>query len=742
MPEINGVKVNMNEDEIKKAKKLLKRTPNQVEAGMIDVMWSEHCSYKSSRPILSLLPREGDIVLIGPGQDAGVIDIGDDDAVAFKVETHNHPSAIEPYNGAATGIGGIVRDILCMGARPIALLNNLRFGKITSDHSKWLFEYVVKGIADYGNCIGVPTVAGDVEFDDSFENNCLVNVACVGIMKKNDIKPSEARYIDDILVLMGGSTGRDGIHGVTFASRVLTEESEEDRPAVQIGDPFIKKLIIEATLEAIKTGFVRGLKDLGGGGFTCASSEMSGSAGTGVEINLNNVHIREEGMIPYEIMISESQERMLFVINPEGIDKVLEIFDKYEVPYRIVGKVDNSGFVNVYKDNKLVAQVPSKMLSDPPTIDRIAEEPKYLSKIIKISKPPIPNNLEEIIYKLFESPNTTSKTWVYRQYDHEVGDRTVIKPGQADAAVMRIMSKNKAIAFKSDATPSHCYLDPYNGSAGSLAESCRNVVATGGKPLAFVDCLSFGNPENKGVFWTFREAVKGLSDFAKKLDIPCVGGNVSFYNEDKVSERVVKPCPVVLTMGIIEDIRYVTTLKFKNPGDAILIVGETYPELGGSEYYLSVLGIEGGIAPKVNMDIEKKTQECVISAIRTGKINSAHDCFRGGLVSTIIEMGLEGNLAAEIRLEPLMNDNLRLDEILFSESHGRYILTTSEENVNEILDIFNEKNIKCEKIGQVNKATEFIFSYKDIIIKPSIKKLRKLFFESIPRYMGVDKWKS
>ncbi|MHA1410970.1 MAG: phosphoribosylformylglycinamidine synthase subunit PurL, partial [Candidatus Odinarchaeia archaeon] len=518
------------------------------------------------------------------------------------------------YNGAATGIGGIVRDILCMGARPVALLDNLRFGKITSDHSKWLFEYVVKGISDYGNCIGVPTVAGDVEFDDSYENNCLVNVACIGLMKKEDIKPSEARYVGDILVLMGGSTGRDGIHGVTFASRVLTEASEEDRPAVQIGDPFIKKLIIEATLEAIRTGYVRGLKDLGGGGLTCASSEMSGSAGTGVELYLNEVHTREAGMIPYEIMISESQERMLFVINPEGLDTVLKIFDKYEVPYRVVGKVTDTGVVSVYKNGKLVAQVPSKMLSDPPTVDRQAEKPKYLSTITTINKPPKPDNLEEAIYKLFTSPNVASKEWVYRQYDHEVGDRTIVKPGQADAAVLRVIGKNKAIAFKSDATPSHCYLDPYNGGAGSLAESCRNVVSTGGKPLAFVDCLSFGNPENKEVFWTFKEAVKGLADLAVKLGLPCVGGNVSFYNEDQVSERVVKPCPVVLTVGVIEDLSYITTMNFKEKDEVILMIGETYPELGGSEYYTTIFEVEGGLPPKVNMELEKNTLDCVLNA--------------------------------------------------------------------------------------------------------------------------------
>ncbi|MHA1835648.1 MAG: phosphoribosylformylglycinamidine synthase subunit PurL, partial [Candidatus Odinarchaeia archaeon] len=707
-----------------------------------DVMWSEHCSYKSSRPVLKILPKEGPRVLMGPGQDAGVIDIGDGDAVAFKIETHNHPSAIEPYNGAATGIGGIIRDILCMGARPIALLDNLRFGKITSSHSKWLFEYVVKGISDYGNCIGVPTVAGDVEFDDSYENNCLVNVACVGLMKKEDIQPSEARYVGDILVLMGGSTGRDGIHGVTFASRVLTEASEADRPAVQIGDPFTKKLIIEATLEAIKTGYVRGLKDLGGGGLTCASSEMSGSAGTGVELHIDNIHLREEEMVPYEIMISESQERMLFVIQPEGLEEVLKVFDKYEVPYRIVGKVTDTGFVAVYKNGKLVAKVPSKMLSDPPTVERKAKRPKYLDEIRNIPKPPIPDDLEEVIYRLLSSPNLASKAWVYRQYDHEVGDRTIIKPGQADAAVMRIIGKNKAIAIKSDATPSHTFVDPYNGGAGSLAESCRNVVATGAEPLAWVDCLSFGNPENEEVFWTFKETVKGLADLGRELELPCVGGNVSFYNEDKVSERIVKPCPVVLTVGLIEDLSYITTLRFKEAQDVILLVGDTYPEMGGSEYYSYIHGIEGGEPPKVNMGLEKKTLKAVLKAIRSGKITAAHDCFRGGLATAIIEMGLEGGFTSDLNLDPIIKDDMRIDEIFFSESHSRFILTTKETDLEDIIAIFNQYQVPVNVIGKVTKSDVFKFNFSSETIKCSFNKLKEIFYGTIPKHMGVDKWKS
>ncbi|MEM2109543.1 MAG: phosphoribosylformylglycinamidine synthase subunit PurL [Candidatus Odinarchaeota archaeon] len=740
MPVIDGVKVNLTEEEVEKVKKMLGREPNQVEAGMIDVMWSEHCSYKSSKPFLKQLPREGPRVVVGPGMDAGVIDINDGDVAVFKVETHNHPSAIEPYNGAATGIGGIVRDVLCMGARPVALFNNLRFGELTSNHSKWLFEYVVKGISDYGNCIGVPTVGGDVEFDDSYENNCLVNVGCLGFAKRSDIALSVAENVGDVLILMGGSTGRDGIHGVTFASRVLTEESEADRPAVQIGDPFTKKLIIEATLEAVKTGYVSGLKDLGGGGLTCASSEMSGAGGTGVQIDLNKILLREDNMIPYEIMISESQERMLFVVKPEGVDKVTRIFDKYEVPYSIIGRINHTQKVNVYKNGCLVAQVPSKMLSDPPVLNRPIRRPAYIDKLADLNPPAMPENLADVVYKLAGSPNLASKAWVYRQYDHEVGDRTVVKPGQADAAVLRVIGRNKAVAAKSDATPSHSYLDPYNGGAGALAESCRNVAVTGAEPLAWVDCLSFGNPENPEVLWCFNETIKGLTDYALKLGIPCIGGNVSFYNEDQVSARVVKPCPVVLTVGLIENLSYITTMSFKQAGDIILMVGLTHREMGGSEYYNFYHKLQGGKAPVVNLEREAVTLKSVLKAVRTGKLSAAHDCFRGGIAISLVEMGMENNLSATVNLDGLGEPELRFDEILFSESHGRYILTVKKENVGSIIEIFKKDNIPVKNIGQVTDSGRFEFKYKMSRISCSTRRLRKLYYETIPRYMGVSKW--
>ncbi|NVM53909.1 MAG: phosphoribosylformylglycinamidine synthase subunit PurL, partial [Candidatus Helarchaeota archaeon] len=471
---VSGVHVDLKPDEIEKVKKMLGRTPNMVEVGMIDIMWSEHCSYKSSRPILKMLPTEAPHVLIGPGEDAGVIDIGDGLVVTFKIESHNHPSAIVPYDGAATGIGGIVRDILCMGARPIALLDPLRFGSLTSGHSRWLFEYVVKGIGDYGNCIGVPTVGGEVEFDESFEANCLVNVACVGVGKKEEIKRSIANQVGDKLILMGGSTGRDGLGGVTFASRVLTDKSEEDRPAVQIGDPFTKKLIIEATLEALKTGYVHGLKDLGGGGFTCVCSELAGGGGTGVDVDLDKIFLREPGMIPYEIMVSESQERMMFVVDPNGVEIITDIFKKFEIPHAVVGTVTDTGNIHMQKDGKEAGVLPASILDDAPVIHRIKRKPEHIDRLKKIEAPSMPRDLTESIYQLLGSPNIADMGWVYHQYDHEVGVRTVIKPGHADAAVLRIFNTNKAIAVATDCNARHTYLDPYHGGAGATAEACRN----------------------------------------------------------------------------------------------------------------------------------------------------------------------------------------------------------------------------------------------------------------------------
>jgi len=515
---LNGedVSVEMPKEEFEKVKELLNREPSITELGGFDVMWSEHCSYKSSRPKLKLFEdaeANYDYVLAGPGEDAGVIDIGDGYALAFRIESHNHPSAIEPYHGAATGIGGIIRDVLCMGVRPIALLDPLRFGRLAGNsHAQWLFKYVVKGIADYGNCTGIPTIGGEVEFDDSFENNCLVNVACIGLGTIEDFKhaPSRAYNPGDYIILMGGSTGRDGIHGVTFASRTLTEMSEADRPAVQIGDPFTKKMIIEATLEAVKTGYVRGLKDLGGGGLTCATSELTGDGNTGANIELRKVFTAEPGMTSYEIMLSESQERMAFIVKPEGLETVLNVFRKYEVAHAVIGKTDDSKVLKVFDGDELVVNIPAKALSVSPTFKRQEKRPDYLDQLLAQPTPEPSKQIEEIIEMLIASENICSKEWIYRQYDHEVGVRSVVKCGDGDSGVLRIIGTNKFIAASVGVNSKHCYLDPYEGAKGGLVEICGNVITTGAKPMAMVNCCNFGNPEIPESFWYFSRAVDGM----------------------------------------------------------------------------------------------------------------------------------------------------------------------------------------------------------------------------------------
>ncbi|MFB0563189.1 MAG: phosphoribosylformylglycinamidine synthase subunit PurL [Candidatus Lokiarchaeia archaeon] len=734
----DGVQVDLKPEELKKAEKMLGRKPNAVEAGMIDVMWSEHCSYKSSRPVLKLLPQKGPRVVCGPGNDAGAVDIGEGYVAVFKIESHNHPSAIEPYNGAATGIGGIIRDVLCMGARPIALLDPLRFGSIKSPHSRWLFKYVVKGIADYGNCVGIPTVGGEVEFDESFESNCLVNVACVGIAKKDEIVLAEAKYLGDVVILAGGSTGRDGIHGVTFASRTLTEESEEDRPAVQVGDPFTKKLIIDSTLEILKTGFVHGLKDLGGGGLTCGSSEMASKGDTGIDIELSKIHLREKGLLPFEIMLSESQERMLFIVDPGGVETVTGILDKYGLSWSIMGTVTESKNINVFLNGKLVAKVPAKLLAESPTIERKAGKPSYIDKLRTVEKPQMPEDLSETLIQLMASENIASKEWVYRQYDHEVGDRSVVKCGEGDAAVLRILGEDKGIAVSSDCNSKHCYLDPYNGGAGAVAEACRNVVAVGARPVAIVDCLNFGNPEKAGVFWQFQETVRGMSDMCKIMQTPCVGGNVSFYNEDEVTKKAVKPSPAVVALGVIDTLKNVITLTFKNVNDCIVLLGKTFPEMGGSEYYYSIHRIEGGVAPKVDMQREKNTIDFVLLAMQKNYINAAHDCSRGGIGVALSLMSAKSKYGIEVDLSKSNTENLRLDELLFSESHSRFIVTTPKSNVNDLLELAKSKGVPAYNIGSVNSSPRVVFRYEDSeIVKCNLKDIRQAWESTIPSFMGL-----
>jgi len=741
--ELSGeeVKVEMTSGEFEKVKDLLNRDPTITELGGFDVMWSEHCSYKSSRPKLQLFEdaeANYDYVLAGPGEDAGVIDIGDGFALAFRIESHNHPSAIEPYHGAATGIGGIIRDVLCMGVRPIALLDPLRFGRLAGNsHSQWLFKYVVKGIADYGNCTGIPTIGGEVEFDDSFENNCLVNVACIGLGTIEDFKhaPSRAYNPGDYIILMGGSTGRDGIHGVTFASRTLTEMSEADRPAVQIGDPFTKKMIIEATLEAVKTGFVRGLKDLGGGGLTCATSELTGDGNTGARIELRKVFTAEPGMTSYEIMLSESQERMAFIVKPEGLETVLNVFRKYEVAHAVIGKTDDSKVLKVFDGEELVVNLPARALSESPIFKRAEKRPEYLDRLLSQKTPEPTISLKEIIEKLIASENICSKEWVYRQYDHEVGVRSVVKCGDGDSGVLRIIGTDKFIAASVGVNSKHCYLDPYEGAKGGLVEICGNVIANGAKPMAMVNCCNFGNPEIPESFWYFSKAVQGMNDFCRTLRIPIVGGNVSFYNEDEVSKTAIKATPQIMIVGIMNGVENIITLPFKENGNDILIVGETEAELGGSEYHSVIHGLEGGIPPKIDEEKIQARWNLLFELYHKKLIKANHDVNKGGFIISVAEMCFKNKLGADMNLTDYNINKLRDDELLFSETVGRFIIETNPNDYDNILGLAEKFNVTVKKIGVLTNKPEIHIKGLNQDVKLNINKMKEFYDSTIPDLM-------
>ncbi len=748
MPKVksNGteLKVDLTDKEITQIKELLNREPSITEWGMFDVMHSEHCSYKSSRPKLKFFEnaeKNYDRVLAGPGQDAGVIDIGDGYCLAFRIESHNHPSAIEPYHGAATGIGGIIRDILCMGVRPIALLDPLRFGTLKNNpHSQWLLKYVVKGIADYGNCTGIPTIGGEVEFDESFESNCLVNVACIGLGTIEDFNhaPSRAYHPGDYVILMGGSTGRDGIHGVTFASRTLTEMSEADRPAVQIGDPFTKKMIIEATIEAIKTGHVRGLKDLGGGGISCALSELTGEGGTGALIDMANIFTREPGMTSFEIMLSESQERMAFIVKPEGLEDILAIFKKFEMSHAVIGRTDDSGVLKVRDGENLVVNLPSTALSDAPTIQREEKSPDYLDALHKQKTPEPTKELKEIMHALISSENICSKEWIYRQYDHEVGVRSVVKCGEGDSGVLRIIGTDKFIAASVGTNSKHCFLDPYEGAKGGLVETCGNVIANGARPLAMVNCCNFGNPEKPESYWYFSKALDGINDFCRTLKIPIVGGNVSFYNEDEVKNTSIKPTPVIMIVGIIEGAENIITLPFKKPGNDILLIGETKGELGGSEYHSVIYGTEGGVPPKINESIIKATWEFLLELYSKNLVEANHDVNKGGFIITIAEMCFKNKLGANLDLTDSNVNDLRDDIFLFSESAGRFVIESATKEHDIIMEIAQQHGVLVRKLGNIIPEPKIIVrGLKENDIFLDVIKLKELHASTLPDLMEI-----
>ena len=707
----------------------LGRDPNPLEYGMLDIMFSEHCSYKSSRPVLALFPTEGKNVIMGPGDDAGIVDLTEDLALVMGMESHNHPSAIEPYGGAGTGIGGIIRDIISMGAMPVALLDSLRFGPLEDQRSRYLFEYVVKGISDYGNRVGIPTVGGEVEFDENFQFNPLVNVVCAGLVRKNSIVRGIAPNVGDVFVLMGGRTGRDGIHGVTFASEELTSSSElESRPAVQVADPFTKKQVMEATLEALEKIDIQGLKDLGGGGLTCCISEMAAKGGNGARMELTKVPLREEGMTPYEIMLSESQERMVFVVNQKDVAGLVAIIEKHELPYAVIGEVTDQGQMVVTQEGEVVADLPCELLADPPLVEREAREPIHHEEYVELEDSPA----DKALLKLLSSLNVASKKWVYRQYDHEVQVRTVVKPGD-DAAVLRV-DQEKGFTLTTDCNNIHCYLDPYHGGAGAVAEAIRNVVAMGSEPLCMVDCLNFGNPEKPEVFWQFQKCVQGMSDVARRFNLPVISGNVSFYNE---TEGVtVNPSPVVSVAGAI-DLKDIRTTPFKNESDVIILIGNTHPELDGSEYHKSMHGVMQGKAPQVDMEAEFQSAQAVLKMVKKddqGNITAVHDLSSGGLAVSLAEMALEGGWGATVDLSRVPGDgDMTPIQVLFSESHARYLLTVREEYANDITNTLRNMGVPAASIGRVEGNSLVI---EQAGLRIAVEELKKAHQGAIEKFMA------
>ena len=696
----------------------LGRQANLLEIDMIDAEWSEHCSYKSSKKFVRSLPSHGKRVIVGPGYDAGVLDIGDDDVITVHIESHNHPSAVEPYGGAATGVGGVIRDIISMGTRPIALLDALRFSSIDkvnkTSKSKWLFRNVVKGIADYGNCIGIPTVGGDTEFDNSFKDYCLVDVAAIGLGKRNQIISNHAEE-DDIIVLAGNPTGKDGIRGASFASKLL--DNEQDRSAVQIPDPFLEKLLIEATIEATNRRCINATKDLGGGGLSCCLSELSDLVEKGFEIELSAVHTKIDDLTPNEIMISESQERMVYIINKNKLSTFNEIFTKYGITYSIIGKVRGHDKLKILYNGKPIAGLSCNLMVNAPLAKRKSKRPKYLDKLKTKIKLEILDNYNDILLRLLANPNIGNKDWVYQQYDHEVGLRTVIKPG-ANASVIRV-NDNKFVSIKLDGNSKHCYLDPYQGMLGCLSESCRNVACTGAEPIGILDHLQFGSPENPYIYWTFIKSIKAIIDFCNYMKIPVVGGKVSFYNETMNSP--IKPSPVIGTIGLIKDRNHITN-NIPKMGNNLFILGQTREELGGSEYFELIDHAEYGRVPKVNLKTDKKNRSAVLDMIGKGLIDFVHDCSKGGIGTALSELAIFGNIGINVDLKNIPNSCNRTDFLLFSESHSRFIIGSS--NPDKIRKFLRNRKCSFGEIGRTDStmALNIHNSGKEVINLP-IKEL-------------------
>ena len=723
----------ISSDEFSYIKEILGREPNYVELGIFSVMWSEHCSYKSSIKMLKTLPRSGGRLLVEAGEEnAGLVDLGNNLATAFKIESHNHPSAVEPYQGAATGVGGIMRDIFTMGARPIVSMNSLRFGSLSNSRNRFLLDHVVKGIGDYSNCLGIPTLGGEVVIEDSYSGNPLVNAFSLGVVDTKFTASATAEGVGNPVFIVGAKTGRDGIHGATFASDELTEESESKKSNVQVGDPFTEKLLLEATLEMCKQEWLVGVQDMGAAGITCSSSEMSAKGECGIKVDLDKVPLREKGMNAYEILLSESQERMLVVIKKGFEQELKNIYKKWDMLCCEIGVVTDTKKFEVFRNGKLVANIPVDSLvlgGDAPQYDMPYKEPSYYTEKNKcnFSELKISEDYKGNLIKLLSAPNITNKSYVYNQYDSTVRTNTVQGPGQS-AGIIRIKDTNIGLSVSTDCNGRYVYLNPKQGGMVAVAESARNVVCSGAQPLAITNCLNFGNPKDPEIYWQFREAVLGMGEMCRALDTPVTGGNVSFYNEN--TEGAVYPTPVIGMVGMLEDMTHATSISYKNEGDFIVCLGSLNPTLGGSEYLKIVHGkIEG---PLHNFDIKSEldVQNLCLDAIKEGLINSAHDISDGGLAVNIAESILfsDKSIGAEINLSRKM----RNDELLFGECQSVIVVTINEENLFTLVEKAQALNVYTQTIGKVTSNGKLIIND---LIDIGKKELNDAYFQSLEKIM-------
>jgi phosphoribosylformylglycinamidine synthase len=725
---------NLTEDEYRLIVELIGKEPNLTELGIFSVMWSEHCGYKSSRVHLKKLPTEGTHVVQGPGENAGILDIGDGQVVVFKIESHNHPSYIEPYQGAATGVGGILRDIFTMGARPIAVLDSLRFGPPDDPKNRSVMEGVVSGIAGYGNSIGVPTVGGEVYFDPCYNLNPLVNVFCLGLADKDKIFYAKAEGAGNKVLYVGAKTGRDGIHGATMASAEFGKETEHKRPNVQVGDPFKEKLLVEACLEVMDRGLIVGIQDMGAAGLTCSTTEMAAKGGMGIVIDLDKVPQREIGMTPYEILLSESQERMLLVAAPENVAAVQEVFAKWDLDAPVVGEVVEGGQARISFKGEVVVDIPvDAVVNLCPAYDRPSVAPAPPPPAPALEDLPLPADLGEALLRLLASPTIADKEWVFRQYDHMVQVNTVVLPG-ADAAVLRIKGSKKGLAMTLDGNGLYTRLDPRTGARIAVAEACRNLACVGARPIGVTNCLNFGNPEKPEVMGQFEQAVTGIAEACRTFGIPVTGGNVSFYNDTEGLS--IHPTPVLGIVGLIEDVRKAVRPGFRAAGEAIVLVGESLEELGGTEYLKTIHGLEAGAPPAIDLEQEKRNQEFLLDAIDARLVRSAHDLAEGGLAVALAECAFhsERRIGCEIDL----GGGLRDDALLFGESQSRVLLTCKRPDLPKLLEMAAARGVTAKAIGRTGGDAVAVAREGREALRVPVERACRVWKDSLPGFFRVQ----